>query len=352
MKILAVDTSCDETSASVCQNDRVLSNIISSQVDLHNEWGGVVPSIAKRIHQERIDPVINLALKRAKIKLENIDVLAVTVGPGLAIALEVGIKKIKELAYKYNKPVIAVNHMEGHTYSNFAKNNQGNSYNNFKKPKFPLLCLLASGAHTELVLMNNHGKYKLLGETLDDAAGEAYDKIARPLMLGYPGGPIIEKFAENGGSETFNLPRPMIHSKDYNFSFSGLKTASVLLIEKLKSQYKENFEKVVPDFCASFQQAITDVLLTKTTKAVKEYKTGQLLMGGGVMANNYIRRSFRKEMRKLSVNVFMSDKRFCTDNAAMIGICAYYKALRKEFVKNIDKIDRMPNLRIDENITF
>ncbi|MBS3051966.1 MAG: tRNA (adenosine(37)-N6)-threonylcarbamoyltransferase complex transferase subunit TsaD [Candidatus Aenigmarchaeota archaeon] len=352
MKFLSVDTSCDETSASVCKDDRVLSNIISSQVDLHNEWGGVVPSIAKRIHQERIDPTISLALKRARLKIEDIDAFAITIGPGLAIALEVGIKKIKELSQIHNKPIIVVNHMEGHIYSNFAKNSEGSSYNKFKKPKFPVLCLLVSGNHTELVLMSNHGNYKLLGETLDDAAGEAFDKIARPLILGYPGGSIIERFAESGNPEAFDLPRPMIHSKDYNFSFSGLKTASVLLIEKLKQKYKKDFSKVVPDFCSSFQQSITDVLLAKTVKAVKEYKVKQLFMGGGVISNNQIRKSFRKEMRRLSVNVFISDKKFCTDNAAMIGICAYYKSKRNEYVKNIKNVDRMPNLKINENILF
>ncbi len=352
MKILAVDTSCDETSASVSRNDRILSNIVSSQIDLYNEWGGVVPSIAKRAHQERIDPVINLALKRARLKIHDIDVFAITIGPGLAIALEVGIKKIKELSETYNKPIIAVNHMEGHIYSNFAKNDKGNYYNKFKKHVFPALCLLISGGHTELVLMSNHGKYKLLGETLDDAAGEAFDKIARPLMFGYPGGPIVERFAEDGNPKSYDLPRPMIHSKDYNFSFSGLKTASVLLIEKLKQKHKRDFNKIVPDFCASFQQAIIDVLLAKASKAVKEYKIKQLLIGGGVISNNQIRISFRKEMKKLSVNIFISDKKFCTDNAAMIGICAFYKSKRNEYVKNIKKVDRIPNLRIDENITF
>lgn len=187
MKILAIDTSCDETSAAVCEDDKVLSNIVSSQVDLHAKWRGVVPIIAKRAHQERIDPVINLALKRAKTRIEDIDVFGVTVGPGLAIALEVGLKKAKELSTKYQKPLVLVNHMEGHIYSNFARNSKGNFFNNFKEVKFPILSLLVSGGHTEIVLMKYHDNYELLGQTLDDAVGEAFDKVARPLMLGYPG---------------------------------------------------------------------------------------------------------------------------------------------------------------------
>ncbi len=352
MKILAVDTSCDETSASVCNNDMILSNIVSSQVDLHKKWRGVVPIIAKRAHQERIDPVIELALKRAKTKIEDIDVFAVTVGPGLAIALEVGIEKIKELSIKHKKTLVLVNHMEGHIYSNFTKNSKNNYFNNLKSIKFPLLCVLVSGGHTEIVLMKDHGKYELLGQTLDDAVGEAFDKIARPLMLGYPGGPIIEEFAKKGNSEKFKLPIPMQRRSDYNFSYSGLKTECFVRIKNLKKEFGENFHNIVPDFCASFQKTISDSLIFKVKKVIEKYKPKQLLLGGGVVVNNYIRKRFREEMKKLNIDFIAPNKKLCGDNAAMIGVCAYYKIIRKEFVKNIEKVDRLPNIEINQKVSY
>jgi N6-L-threonylcarbamoyladenine synthase len=352
MKILAIDTSCDETSASVCKNDWVLSNIVSSQVDLHKKWRGVVPIIAKRAHKERIEPVVDLALKRARLKIEQIDAFAVTVGPGLAIALEVGIEKIKELSENYKKPVIAIDHMEGHIYSLLAKNSNGNYYSNLKKLKLPSLCLLVSGGHTEIVLMKEHGKYELIGRTLDDAVGEAFDKVARPLMLGYPGGPVIEEFAKKGNPERFDLPIPMVRRTDYNFSYSGLKTACVIKIKKLKKKYGDDFSNIVPDFCASFQKTIANSLLLKIEKAVENYQTKQLLLGGGVISNIYLRRRLRKSMRKFGVKVIAPSKKLCTDNAAMIGISAYYKNKRKDFVKNVEKIDRLPSLRINQKVNF
>lgn len=352
MKILAIDTSCDETSVSVCENDKILSNVVFSQIDLHAKWRGVVPIIAKRAHQERIDPVIELALKRARVKIEDIDIFSVTIGPGLAIALEVGIKKTKELSTKYQKPLILINHMEGHIYSNLARNENGNYFNSLKKIKFPTLCLLVSGGHTEIVLMKDHGEYELLGQTLDDAVGEAFDKIARPLMLGYPGGPIIEEFAKKGDPDRFEFPIPMQRRNDFNFSYSGFKTASVVLIDKLKKEFSENFPNIIPDFCASFQKTITYSLIYKTKKAIEKYKPKQLFLGGGVIANIYIRKQFRKEMKKLGVEVIFPSKKLCTDNAAMIGVCAYYKSKRKDFVKKIEKVDRLPNLQIDQIVDF
>ncbi|MEM5792862.1 MAG: tRNA (adenosine(37)-N6)-threonylcarbamoyltransferase complex transferase subunit TsaD [Candidatus Aenigmatarchaeota archaeon] len=351
MKILSVDTSCDETSAAVCENDRLLSNVVSSQIDLHSKWKGVVPIIAKRAHQERIDDVINEALKRSGCKFHEIDFYAVTIGPGLAIALEVGIKKILELSKKYDKPIIPVNHMEGHIYSNFIKNRNGKYYNNLKKIKFPIVCLLISGGHTEIVLMNDHGEYQLLGETLDDAVGEAFDKVARPLNLGYPGGPIIEDFARKG-SPKFNLPLPMKRRKDFNFSYSGLKTACIIKIEELKKEYGNNFYSIVPDFCASFQKTITESLLFKIKKVLEKYEIKQILIGGGVIRNDYIRKMFRKELKNRAIDLVLPHKKFCTDNAAMIGVCAYYKVKRGEYFRNPNKIDRIPNLKIDEKISL
>ncbi|MBD3156135.1 MAG: tRNA (adenosine(37)-N6)-threonylcarbamoyltransferase complex transferase subunit TsaD [Candidatus Aenigmarchaeota archaeon] len=352
MKILAVDTSCDETSASICKNDWVLSNIVSSQIDLHKKWRGVVPIIAKRAHKEKIDPVVDMALKRARLKLEDVDVFAVTIGPGLAIALEVGIKKVKDLSENFGKPIILVNHMEGHIYSNLAKNRKGNYYGNIEGLELPALCLLVSGGHTEIVLMKGHGEYELIGQTLDDAVGEAFDKVARPLMLGYPGGPIIEEFAKKGDPDRFELPVPMVRRRDYNFSYSGLKTASVIKIKKLKKEHGDNFSEIVPDFCASFQKTIADSLLLKLEKVIEKNRVNQLLLGGGVISNIYLRKRIRKSMRKHGIKVITPAKKLCTDNAAMIGLCAYYKTKRKEFVKNIEKIDRLPNLRIDEKVIF
>lgn len=351
MKILAIDTSCDETCAAVCFNDRVISNIIFSQIELHAKWRGVVPIIAKRAHQERIWPVIEMAIKRANTDLEKIDAIAVTIGPGLAIALEVGIKTAVEISKRYEKPLILVNHMEGHIYSNFAKNKKGKPLNLTKNILIPNLCLLISGGHTEIILMKNHGDFELIGKTLDDAVGEAFDKVARPLMLGYPGGPVIEEFAKKGKEDRFQFPKLMQRRNDFNFSYSGLKTASVLLIEKLKTEYKEDFHKVLPDFCASFQKAVVDSLIYKVKKAVQKYKVGQLLVGGGVAANNYIRKMIRRDIKKLGVKVTFPNKKLCTDNAAMIGVAAYYKAKRKEFVKNMKNIDRIPNLEIGQKIS-
>lgn len=376
MLILAIDTSCDDTSVAVCKNDRVLSNVVSSQAELHNEWGGVVPMLAKRIHVERIDPAIQLALKRACIQIEDIDFFAVTIGPGLALALEIGVAKAKELAEKYRKPLIAVNHMEGHIYSNFTRNREGNFFNGFSgKYKFPLLALLVSGNHTELVLMKEHGAYSLIGETLDDAAGEAFDKVARALLIaGYPGGPIVEQMARSGDPHKFMLPRPMLHSKDLNFSFSGLKTASFLMIQKLREQHiddllakrtyrqsrasrsdvpnKKSFHKIIPDFCASFQEAVTETLAAKTRKAIMQYKPRQFVVGGGVISNLRIRAFLRSVARKARIEVYMAHRKLCGDNAAMIGVAAYYQAKRKEFVNNINQLDRLPGLRIDEEISL
>jgi len=241
MYILAIDTSCDDTSVAISKDDCILSNIVSSQIDLHKKWGGVVPSIARRAHEENIDRCITEALKRARVKIEQIDIFAVTQGPGLAIALEIGIRKVKELATKYKKPIIAVNHMEGHIMANFAKNSNSSPYSRFSPlsllTPFPLLALLISGGHTELVLMQKPGHYQILGQTLDDAIGEAYDKIAKMLNLGYPGGPIIEELAKTGNREKYLLPIPMEKNPGLDFSYSGLKTSVLYLLKKINNDY-------------------------------------------------------------------------------------------------------------------
>lgn len=368
MKILAIETSCDDTCAAVLEDDKVLSNIVSSQVMFHKKFGGVMPSVARDKHKEFIDPTVEKALKQAKVTLEDIDVLAVTYGPGLAIALEVGVAKIKELFKKTNKPVIGVNHLEGHALSPFLKNKNGNYYEK-QIPEFPFISLVVSGGHTEIVLVEDMGKYKLLGQTLDDAAGEAFDKVARLLKLGYPGGPLISKIAEEGDPKKYVLPRCLEHSNDLNFSFSGLKTSCLHTLRKLyEEKYKQNPDDIsfkqsatyyesedmfftkqeMADFAASFEFAVIDILTKKIKAAVKQTGVKHVSIGGGVSANLALRKHLRSEMKKIGVKVGMPDTKFSTDNAGMIGLVAYYKAKRKEFLKDPMTLDREPVLNFKE----
>ncbi|MGB9706643.1 MAG: tRNA (adenosine(37)-N6)-threonylcarbamoyltransferase complex transferase subunit TsaD [Microgenomates group bacterium] len=340
--ILAIDTSCDETSAAVTKNERILSNIVSSQIKYHQKYGGVVPNIARQMHQKLIGAVISEALKRAGKNPNELDALAVTVGPGLAPALEIGIAKTKELAKKWALPVIAVNHMEAHLLSSFAKNSKGKG--GFK-PKFPILGLLVSGGHTQLVLMKEFGKYKLLGETVDDAAGEAFDKVAKMLDLGYPGGPIISQLAKEGKPK-YHLPIPMAGSKDLNFSFSGLKTACLYFLQKIPSEKKTR--QFICDFAASFEKTVVLALAIKLKMAIEIYQPRQVVLGGGVINNLNIRKEIRKICRRHGLKVFIPyTPKLLTDNAGMIGVCAWYQAKRGDFVKDINKLDRQPNLNFN-----
>lgn len=341
--ILAIDTSCDETSAAVTVDDRVMSNVVSSQVEFHQEYGGVVPYIARRMHQQLIEPAISQALKRARKNWSQIDAFAITFGPGLAPALEVGITKAKELAQKHGKPLIAVNHMEAHLLSSFAKNSKGNGPLTKIKPQFPILGMLVSGGHTQLVLMKDFGQYLLLGETLDDAAGEAFDKVAKMLDLGYPGGPIISELAKKGQPK-YELPIPMKSSKDLNFSFSGLKTACLYKIQKIRSGRKVN-KSFFQDFAASFEKAVAQALAVKLKKAIGKYNPKQILLGGGVINNLTIRKEARITAQKFGLKVFIPyHKKLFMDNAAMIGVCGWFQAQRGDLVKNINALDRQPNL--------
>lgn len=340
--ILAIDTSCDETSVAVTQNDWVLSNIIASQVEFHQEFGGVVPHIAKRKHQDFIKPTVKKALKRAKKTLSQVDAIAVTQGPGLAPALEVGIAYAKKLAKKHHKPLIAVNHMEGHLLSSLAKNSKGNGSVEKKDLKFPVLALLVSGGHTQLVLMKKIGEYQLLGETVDDAAGEAFDKVAKMLGLGYPGGPVISNFAKKGQPK-FKLPVPMSRSSGLNFSFSGLKTACKYKLQKIDLSKKN--PQFFYDFATSFEKTVGKALTLKLKRALKKYSVNQVFLGGGVINNVKIRRMIRKTVKKHQAQVFIPySKKLFSDNAAMIGVVAWYKAQRGEFVKELKKLDRKPGL--------
>ncbi len=338
MKILAIETSCDETCAAVVEGTKILSNVVYSQVDLHREFGGVVPSIAKRAHEERIDLVINQAVLGAKCQgLSEMDAVAVTAGPGLAIALEVGIKHAKELAQRWNKPLIAVNHIEGHVLSGLMP-----------EVKFPAMALVVSGGHTELIWVEKIGQYKIVARTMDDALGEALDKAARMLGLGYPGGAELEKRAALGNPKKFLLPLPMARSKILAFSYSGLKTAFYRLVG----------DQNINDLAAAFQNRAFEHLLrvTRATlnaqprlRRASRAMPNDFLVGGGVAINQNLRSRIKELGGELGIKVWFPPKGLYGDNAAMIGITAGFKAARDEFA-DPDKIDRLPRWRIDEKM--
>ena len=349
--ILGIDTSCDETSAGVTHGDRVLSNVISSQVNLHKIWGGVVPDIARRAHQERIDAVIEKSLMLASrnhkksITLDNIDAVAVTYGPGLAIALEVGIEKAKEIALKNNKPLIAVNHLEGHLLSALAKDSLGQKGLILSERDFPALGLIISGKHTEIVLVNNIGDYLVVGETLDDAIGEAFDKVGRMLDLGYPAGPIVTVFAKRGDPTRFTLPIPMRNKKDsLDFSFSGLKTAVYYM---LKKELTVLTKKDVYDMCASFENSAISHLQDKLELAIIKYNPTLILVGGGVASSAKVRASIRKTAGNFKLKAhFPGSNKLYMDNGAMIGLVASKKHPNNEFVDKLEKLEREPRLKL------
>ncbi len=338
MLILAIDTSCDETAAALTEERRVLANIIYSQVLLHRKWGGVVPSIAKRAHEERIDFVVGEAVK----DLSKIDYIAATIGPGLAVALEVGIKKAKELAQECGKKIIAVNHMEGHIYSCFVQNSRGNPKRDFH---FPYLALLVSGGHTELVIFKDHLNFEVIGSTIDDAAGEALDKAGKMLGLGYPGGPVIERLAKEAGNiDYYRFPRPMVRSGDLNFSFSGLKTSFFYFLKKMPEKEKG---KKLKELASSFQEAVFDTLLIKSEQAIKKTGINSLLVGGGVIANLYLRKKLRQLAKKYQGQVIFPPFKYLTgDNAAMIGVAAFFKAQKGIITHDLSQLDRIPRMEL------
>jgi len=351
MRILAIETSCDETAVAVLEASKnkikVLSNIVSSQVKLHAKFGGVVPNLAAREHVKNIEHVFTRALKEAGLLKSDfnseIDLIAVTRGPGLGPALLAGISFAKVLAWKYSKPLIGVNHLEGHIYSNFLNIEHG-TWNKI----FPALNLIVSGGHTELVLMEDHGKYKIIGETVDDAVGEAFDKVARLLGLGYPGGPLISKLAEKGDSGIYLLPSPMIKSKDYNFSYSGLKTAVLYLIRDLGGKEKLTM-KQKKDIAASFQKAATDVLIRKTIKAAQEFKVKSIMLSGGVSANSLLRLNLNRATDELGIKYSQPELKYTGDNAAMIGMAGYFSAKGRSV--SVGNYDWEP-VEMDANLGF
>lgn len=315
--ILAIESSCDETSMAIIKNgtDNIATTILT-QMDTHAAFGGVVPEIASRMHSENITMVLEDVLNKANMKVEDVDAIAVTYAPGLLGSLLVGIEAAKTLALVYNKPLIKVNHLAGHIYAN----------NLVQKMEFPLLALVISGGHTELVLMEDDYKFKVLGETLDDAIGEVYDKVARVLDLPYPGGPNIEKYAEQG-TPSYDLPIPM-NNDELNFSYSGLKSAVINLVHNEKQRGNE-IRKF--DLAASFQKVAIDELIRKTDLAINKYNIKRLIVAGGVTANKYLRSEMEKLANKYDVNLTVSPIKYCTDNAAMIGCAAYPLYLKKDF---------------------
>jgi N6-L-threonylcarbamoyladenine synthase len=318
--ILAIETSCDETAASVVKNGlEPLSNIIASQIDWHRKFGGVVPEIASRKHLELINPVIAEAMGVAGVGFEDLDAIAATYGPGLVGSLLVGLSAAKTLAFVLNKPFIGVNHIAGHIYANFISN---------RDIELPTVCLTISGGHTDLLYFDKPGDYVILGRTRDDAAGEAFDKISRVLGLGYPGGPAIERKSREGNPLAIDFPRPFINQGGYDFSFSGLKTAVINYL----SNRKQKGESInTADIAASFQQAIIDIIIARVLKAAGDYPARSVILSGGVAANLTLREQLRLRLQKRGLPLYTPDLSLCTDNAAMIGSVAYYQYLKEEF---------------------
>lgn len=333
IKILAVETSCDETSAAVVLNGRkILSNVISSQIDLHQKFGGVVPEIASRKHVELVMPVINQALEEASVKLEEIDIIGVTYGPGLVGALLVGLSAAKALAFATGKPLVGVHHIEGHIAANYLEND-------VLEP--PFVCLVASGGHSHIVHIADYHHFDILGQTRDDAAGEAFDKIARALGLGYPGGPLIDAEAVNGNSKAVEFPRVYFNDGSLDFSFSGLKTA---VLNYLNGMSQKGQKINNPDICASFQQAVVDVLVRNTMKAAMEKGVKRVALAGGVAANSQLRSDMKTAVENTGMAMFYPRPILCTDNAAMIASAAYYEFKRGR-ISGLD-LNAVPSLKL------
>ncbi|MCB0044785.1 MAG: tRNA (adenosine(37)-N6)-threonylcarbamoyltransferase complex transferase subunit TsaD [Caldilineaceae bacterium] len=333
MRILAIETSCDETAAAVIENGRrILSNVVATQIELHERFGGVFPEVASRQHVLAIRPVIEQALEQAGISaMGALDALAVTNGPGLAGSLLVGVNTAKGISFTSGLPLLAVNHLEGHIYSNWLAEGtaaQPITGEPLDPDRFPILVLIVSGGHTELALMTGHSRYQQLGSTLDDAAGEAFDKVARLLELGYPGGPAIQRAAGQGDPTRYALPRPLLHNRDhrFNFSFSGLKTAALNLTRGLTEGDEPITEQMKADVAAAFQAAAVEVLVEKTADAAQAFSAQQVCICGGVSANAALRQAAATRMAQLDLPLHVPPPFLCTDNAAMIGAAAYYRS--------------------------
>ncbi len=365
MRILAIETSCDDTAVAILEVSKtgkfsVLANIIASQIEVHKQYGGVYPFMAKREHEKNLGPTFKEALKKAKISEKDVDLIAVTNGPGLEPCLWVGVNFAKELAKKWNVPLVPINHIEAHILVNFLGN---------KNIKFPAVCLVVSGGHTQLILMKKipacrqaEGSYEILGETRDDAAGECFDKCAKILGLGYPGGPAIATLAGKlkilNLKFKINLPRPMMYTKDYDFSFSGLKTAVLYAWRKIEKSrffvWRQKIANLKIAFAAEIQQAVIDVLLKKTIKAIKDYKAKALILGGGVSANHELRRQLKEAMGKINGShcqyepflLMIPPENLSTDNAVMTAVTAYFHRNKKIGGSDLPMLKAEANLRI------
>ncbi|MBQ8598034.1 MAG: tRNA (adenosine(37)-N6)-threonylcarbamoyltransferase complex transferase subunit TsaD [Lachnospiraceae bacterium] len=335
--ILAIESSCDETAAAVVENGReVLSNIIYSQIALHTEYGGVVPEIASRKHIEKINQVIEQALLDADKKLDEITAIAVTYGPGLVGALLVGVSAAKAISFASSIPLVGVHHIEGHISANYIEN---------KELEPPFICLVVSGGHSHLVVVKDYGEYEIIGRTRDDAAGEAFDKVARAIGLGYPGGPKIDKVSKEGNPEAVRFPRAKVGDAEYDFSFSGLKSA---VLNYLNSCQMKGEEISVPDVAASFQKAVTDVLVEHSMDAVAKYGYKKFAIAGGVASNSSLRAAFEKACKEAGIEFYHPSPIYCTDNAAMIGVAGYYEY--QKGVRHGYDLNAVPALKLGERI--
>ena len=335
--ILAIESSCDETAAAVVKNGReVLSNVINTQIAIHTEYGGVVPEIASRKHIENINPVIRKALEDAGVTLDDIDAIGVTYGPGLVGALLVGVAEAKAIAFAKNKPLVGVHHIEGHISANYVEN---------KELEPPFVALVVSGGHTHLVKVNDYGEYEIVGRTRDDAAGEAFDKVARAIGLGYPGGPKIDKLAKEGNPDAIVFPRAHVDDAPYDFSFSGIKSAVLNYINSANMQGKEINRA---DVAASFQKAVVDALVSRAVRLAKECGMNKLAIAGGVASNSALRAAIQEECTKNNISFYSPSPILCTDNAAMIGAAAYYEYIKG--VRHGYDLNAVPNLKLGERI--
>ena len=318
--ILGIESSCDDTSASICVNGKICSNIIASQV-IHQKYGGVIPELASRVHQQNIIPAVHQAIAHAKIHKNDIDAVAFTRGPGLLGSLIVGTSFAKAFALANGLPLIEVNHMQAHILAHFIDEN---------KPSFPFICLTVSGGHTQIVLVKDYFDMEIVGQTTDDAAGEAFDKTAKMLGLPYPGGPLIDKYAKEGNKLAFKFPEPQIHGLD--FSFSGLKTSIMYFVRDRLKDDPDFLQNNLADVCASVQERIISILLNKLKKAAVQFDIRNIAIAGGVSANSGLRAALNQTAEELNWNVFIPKFEYCTDNAAMIAIAGHYKFLNQEFV--------------------
>ena len=333
--ILAIESSCDETAAAVVKNGRtILSNVISSQIKLHTLYGGVVPEIASRKHIEKINQVIQQALDDAGVTLEDLDAVGVTYGPGLVGALLVGVAEAKAIAYARKLPLVGVHHIEGHVSANYIEHLE-------LEP--PFMCEIISGGHTHLVIVKDYGEFEILGRTRDDAAGEAFDKVARAIGLGYPGGPKIDKLSEQGNPDAISFPRAHVADAPYDFSFSGLKSAVLNYLNKCRMA---GGEIVQADVAASFQKAVIDVLVDNAIRAAKDYHMDKLAIAGGVASNQHLRAAMKEACRKEGIAFYHPSPIYCTDNAAMIGVAAYYE-YQKGTRHGLD-LNAVPNLKLGD----